>query len=435
MRRIRVLIIIDEAWNDKLYGNNNTTNWFSGFDKVELATIYCSPEMPHNDCCEKYYQITDSMMLYSLFGPNKAGRTLLLDTAMKENSTDNKVMEVTAFDRIKKSSSEFFRLCRDILWLIGRYDIEGLTEFINKFKPDVIFSQRMGSVKICRLERIIQKIARCPIIAFTGDNEYSLHQYSFSPFFWIRRFMVHQALNRNIPGYALYYTSSQELAAIYHKKFGVSTALLFKCGKYNNDMIHKQVHNPIRIIYAGKLYCGRWKTLASLTRALKKVNISDTKIVLDIYTRDKITDKQKKMLDDGRNSFIKGAVTPDKIQEIYDNADIALHVESFDIKNRLVTQHSYSTKVIDCLSSGCAVMVIGWEHHSACIELKKSKSAFVITSENMLDKVIKKIDENPEIIIAYAKRAMKYINKEHSKDDIQNRLYIDFLRVIKNKRR
>lgn len=433
MKKIHVLLLLDEAWNDKLYGNNNMTNWFEGFEDIELATIYCSPEIPDNHCCSRYYQITDYMMLDSILHKKKAGRILSkADTCLgiERNSQPKK-----EFSSLKKMRTEFMRFCRDILWLLGQYDEDKLLEFIRDFQPDIIFSQRLGSVKLCRLEKNIVRLSKKPLITYTGDNEYSLRHISLSPFFWIRKLMVRSSLNKNIPMNELYYTVSEQLSDFYGKKFNISTKLLFKCGEYKRDKIHRCTNKPIKIVYAGKLYCGRWKTLAMLADAIKQINKDEIHIVLEIYTRDDVSLKQRKKLDDNRNFFLKGAVSPDKIQTLYDAADIALHVESFDYKNRLLTQHSYSTKVIDCLSSGCAVMAIGWKNHSACVELKRSGAAFVITSRSQCIETIQRIVNNPRIVVEYAYKAMENVKNEHSREKIQKMMYNDFLTCIETSKR
>lgn len=433
MKKIKVLLLTDEAWNDHIYPNNNMTNWFTDFENIEIAHVYCSEGEPLNKCCNYYFQVTDKMMFKSIIGKNKAGN--IIDISFKgnnntESNSINKSFFYTIVKKISGTHSEFLKLIRDFLWLLGRYDVEKLEMFINDFKPDIIFTQRVGTVKLCRLERLLRKISGCPIIAFTGDNEYSLKIINFSPFFWIRRFMVRNAINKTAKYYSMYYTSSREQALEYAKKFKIPTSLMFKSGVPNYEKIHNKVNKPIRLVYAGKLYCGRWKTLALLVDAIKEVNINGTKLVLDIYTRDKLTKKQKKLLNDKKNVFYKGGATPDELLKVYDNSDIVLHVESLDPINRLITQHSFSTKVIDCLSSGCAVMVIGWEKHSACIELKNSDSAFVMTNKEEVFETIRKIAEDNDLIKIYSNNAMNEIKVNHSRKDIQKKMYGDFLKVL-----
>lgn len=67
---MRILLITSEEWNDAVYGNNVLTNWFEGFD-AELAQIYCSPGLPYNNICSRYFQITDAQMVRSLYTVKK----------------------------------------------------------------------------------------------------------------------------------------------------------------------------------------------------------------------------------------------------------------------------------------------------------------------------------------------------------------------------
>ena len=75
---MRILLITDEVWNDNIHGNNILTNWFQDFD-AEFANIYCSPGQPLNNCCKKYFQITDSMMLKSMLSGKRAGKAFTMD--------------------------------------------------------------------------------------------------------------------------------------------------------------------------------------------------------------------------------------------------------------------------------------------------------------------------------------------------------------------
>jgi hypothetical protein len=70
---MKILLLTDEVWNDKIYTNNALTNWFEGFP-AEFAHIYLATGIPDNKCCSKYYQITDKMMLRSIFSRYRAGR-------------------------------------------------------------------------------------------------------------------------------------------------------------------------------------------------------------------------------------------------------------------------------------------------------------------------------------------------------------------------
>jgi hypothetical protein len=427
---MRILLITEEMWNDQLQANNVLQNWFDGFD-AEFANISCSPGVPYNNCCTKYFQITDSMMAKSLFGKGRAGRAFEYNKEQSHEVINAEQENKQLYSRIKVFAGEPLRALRELIWSWGRYDLDALKKFIDDFDPDIIFSARKATIKVLRLEKIVYDYAKVPIVAFTGDSEYSLRNFKFSPFFWARKFALRAKLRHMMPNYALYYTLSDEQKDEYTYRFGDKFKILRKCGDFSDDSVVKQaVNDPIKIVYAGKLYSNRDKTLAKLAENISKVNKDDIKIVLNIYTLDKITQKQREKLDDGKNTFLMGGVLPSELKEVYKKADIALHVESFDLKNRSMVRVSFSTKIIDCFASGCAVMVISWNQHSGYTYLQKKDAGIMIDSfDNMYD-VLCMIANNPKMIIDYSKKAFACGKDNHSKAYVQKYLYNDLKRII-----
>ncbi|MBQ3226298.1 MAG: glycosyltransferase, partial [Clostridia bacterium] len=270
-----------------------------------------------------------------------------------------------------------------------------------------------------------------PMVAFTGDNEYSLRKFSFSPIFWLNELILRRSIRKMMPRYRMYYTLSLEQKEEYEKRFGVRTEVIHKCGEVPTE-IEKTVNDPIRIVYAGKLYCGRWKTLAAIGKALDTINADGVKMILDIYTRDAVSDKQKKLLDDGKSIFLRGAAKPEDILGIYQKSDIALHVESFDLKHRLATRVSFSTKIIDCLASSCAVMAIAWREHSGLTYLEREDAAICISSVSELAEKLKEIADHPDKMDEYRKKASACMERNHQRTEVQKKLYQSFEDIISN---
>lgn len=432
MEKMKVLIIADEVWNDRMYGNNVLSSWFEGFN-AEIAHIYCSPGHPLNKCCKKYFQITDMMMFKSLFSGEKAGMEIILDDyPITKLTIPAEEEHKKLYTFLKSITTESLRALRDFLWLRGKYDEDKLRKFIEQFNPDIIFCPRKASSRILRLERIVAHIANKPMVAFTGDDEYSLRQLRFSPVYWLRRFRLRSDLRKNMKLYSLYYTYSEEQGEEYRKIFKIRTKFLFKCSDFSLNMRTKVINKPIKLVYAGKLYCNRWKTLVEITKALKKINENETKMILEIYTKDKLSKQQKKLLGDGINSFVKEPVSSEDLKNIYKNSDIALHVESFDLKNRLLTKYSFSNKIVDCLSSSCAVMAICWKNHSGYKYLEKEDAAICIDDIKKVYEKLAQIAEKPENLKLYAEKAYKLCEKNHKKSEIQYQIESDFQTLLRS---
>lgn len=432
MRKLRILIIADEVWNDELYGNNVLTNWFYGFDG-ELAEIYCSPSTPKNQCCRNYFQLTDLMMFKSLIGKH-AGRKFYISLEEMQQETANKIAEQMPkrFYRFMKSiTGESIRLIRDIIWLSGRYNKKAMQEFINEFSPDIVFCPRLLTPKLLRLEKTVKGMTDAPFVAFTGDDEASLMQVNYSPIYWIRRLIFRRAFRKHVKIYKHYFTLSEEQASDYFREFGIPTSTLFKSGNFDGSFISKVDSTPIKLVYAGRLYCNRWKTLAAVGNALKEINADGVKMSLDIYTQEKPSNKELKALSPNEYLRINKSVNSKELIQIYKNADIALHVESFDKKYRYATRVSFSTKIIDLMASSCAILAICWDKHTGYQYLKKHDAAICVSEIKKIKTELVRLVNNPELIRDYAKKANDCGAKNHNRNLIQSQLQIVFENVIK----
>ena len=108
-----------------------------------------------------------------------------------------------------------------------------------------------------------------------------------------------------------------------------------------------------------------------------------------------------------------------------------LHVESFDLHNRLLTEILFSTKVIDCLASGAAIMAVCWEKHAAFQYLKKQDAAITASSIEEIYNKLLNISKNPSLIGEYAKKAYDCGVQNHQRTIIQEQLKDDMGRVIR----
>lgn len=426
---LKILIVTDDIWNDKIQGNNILQNWFEGMEDIEVAQIGCLPIKPYNKVCKKYFQITDSDMLKSLFG-RKAGHAFDMDfSEMEENPQAKNYIEVSKFySFMKKISGTPVRLVRETLWCIGRYNKKKLKQFISDFNPDIVFCPHYLTWKLMRLEKIIRRMTDVPFVAWTGDDESSLRQFSYSPIFWINRIIFNLAFKHHTKIYSHYFTFSETQANDYSRKYNISTSTLYKSGKFDSLSYPKKVNEPIKLVYAGHIYCNRWKTLAEIGRALEKINENKVKMELDIYTQDILTNKQIKFLN-SKYINLKGSVSPKQLDSIYKAADIALHVESFDIKNRLTTRLSFSTKIIDLMSSSCAIVAICWKEHTGFQYLKTNDAAICISSYQDILPILSDISKNPDIIKEYADKAYECGKKNHNKKEIQRSIKELFLQL------
>lgn len=430
---MKILLITAEEWNDYVYGNGVLTNWFTGFD-AEFAQIYTSPGLPNNKVCSKYFQIDERQMVKSLYSNTKAGREVKMPTNEREQDAAKSNAQRKGIYGIFKKLSLWMHtpivMLQDFIWMTGRYDKAALQRFIDGYKPDVVFCPQLGNPKMWRLEKLVNGMTDIPFVAFTGDDEASYQQVSKSPLFWLRRWYCHNGLKNSVKIFSHYFMHSKEQAQDYTNEYGVPTSTLYKCGDFSNEFVKKSVGSPIRLVYAGRLYCNRWKTLAEIGKALHEINKHGERMVLDIYTQEALTNEQRKALSPENSVYMKGSVNPQQLKEVYRNADIALHVESMDKKNRLATRVSFSTKIIDLMASSCAILAVCWNRHCGYQYLRDNDAAFCVDNYSDILPMLQRIVDNPSLVQNYAQKAYECGRKNHTREKIQKQIRVKFEELI-----
>lgn len=430
---MKILLITAEEWNDYVYGNGVLTNWFTGFD-AEFAQIYTSPGLPNNKVCSKYFQIDERQMVKSLYSNTKAGREVKMPTNEREQDAAKSNAQRKGIYGIFKKLSLWMHtpivMLQDFIWMTGRYDKAALQRFIGGYKPDVAFCPQLGNPKMWRLEKLVKGMTDVPFVAFTGDDEASYQQVSKSPLFWLRRWYCHNGLKNSVKIFSHYFMHSKEQAQDYTNEYGIPTSTLYKCGDFSNEFVKKSVGSPIRLVYAGRLYCNRWKTLAEIGKALHEINKHGERMVLDIYTQEALTNEQRKALSPENSVYMKGSVNPQQLKEVYRNADIALHVESMDKKNRLATRVSFSTKIIDLMASSCAILAVCWNRHCGYQYLRDNDAAFCVDNYSDILPMLQRIVDNPSLVQNYAQKAYECGRKNHTREKIQKQIRDKFEELI-----
>ena len=433
MADLRVLLLVAEPWRGDDSGGNTMDNFFRGMKGVEFAQICCNDKLPSNDVCTKYFYIPESDVINNFLRHKKVGHVL------EYHYEEAKAADVKLVARpkskvsklknwIKNIRPESLMTIKKLVWRYSNWKTPELEAFVMDFNPDVIYAPCYASPFQLALTRHIKKMTGKKIVTWSADDSYSLRQFSLDPFFWFNRFWHRHCLRKTYPYFDEFFSISEDEIEEMSPIVGRQMKILRKGVHVPETFEPRTVHQPIKFIYAGGLYLNRHKSLIAIADALRKLNQDDVKAELHIYTGTKMEGKNSSLLNDGRSSFVHGLVTPETLKGLYQESDVAIHCESFDLKYRLMTRLSFSTKVIDCFQSGCAILCIAWEEHTALKFLKKEDAAFCVTSVKDIEPTVSKIVENPDLIPEYARKAYECEKKNHRIEDVQKTLYDSLVR-------
>lgn len=433
MHKLKILILSGEVWQDATNGGNVLSNIFRGFD-AEFAQIYCNPGSPQNSLCKLYYQMTDNMVIKNFFSHRPIGKKIEYSDYpdfVNQNDNNEEKSDIKRKSFFKKHSWPVFHFIRNFLWNHSNWKNDKLKNFILDFNPDIIFAPCYGNKFLLRLTRYVGDLTKKKIISYISDDSYTLNQFSLSLFYWFNRFSVRRQMRKTFPYYSLCYTMTETQKLQCEKDFNANMKILLKGNTFPQNNFCEEVHSPINIVYAGGIYLKRWKTLVALRKAISRINIDGVKVVLNIYTANELSKKMQKFLNDGVNTFSHDKVSLTELAKIYENADIALHVESFSLKQRLQVRMSFSTKIVDCLSSGCACLAICDKKQGGYLYLKNNDVAICIDNLKDINNVLYELVKDTNVIFEYKKKARDFCVKNHDVMKIGEMVYSDFYKVLK----
>lgn len=417
---MRVLVLSKEAWRDEQNGGNVLSNIFKDF-RAEFAQIYCSELLPNNRICSDYYQITDRGMLNSIFGGGIAGKRLKYDL-----KPVNEMHDSESFSGGKKWLKSLLPILRELVWWSGRWNEKEIVDFVTDFNPDIIFAPCYGCHYMHKLTRLVNKVTDAKIISYISDDHYTNKQFRWEPWYWVNHLLLRRHTRDIFRRYSLVYTMTEEQKVQCERDFHANMKVLCKAGDFDRRYLKQEVNSPIHIIYAGGIYLNRWKTLKLLAEAIRTIDPSGKSFKLDIYTGNPINSEINRAINDGVISTVHPVVGTEELKEIYHNADIALHCEAFDVINRHKVRLSFSTKIVDCLDSGCAVMAICDSKQAGLAYLKRYDVAICISNPNEIECSLRNISNFPDLLIKYQHKALEFGRLKHNRESIHNELVEDF---------
>lgn len=419
----RLLIITRNAWNNNISTGNTMSNFFGEWPG-EIANLYCREEYINNNICTKYYKITEHQLINWLKNGSSVGEYFVYKD--KDNLDVNIDKEV---EKKEKRKYDFFRnhryivflWLRELLWSVAKWDNKRLDDFLYSFRPDYILIPLYDCLYMYKILFYIQSKTAAKVVIYTGDDMYTLKQFSLSPLFWvdriIRRRYIRKAISISSYRFCLCDKQSGEYSRLFKCRFNTHMKGISHLGKVNQTY-----NNPVIIHYAGNIYPGRWKTIASIGISIKNINKVSEKCRFEVYSNNVLPPKIKKIFDDIGICF-KGSVDKNELDGIQKNADILVHAESFNIKNKLKTRLSVSTKIIDYLSLGKCILAVGPADIASIEYLTTNDIAVVVNNKNMLNETVKKLVVDENMRREYAVRALEYAKNKHDIHIIRKALY------------
>ena len=405
--------------NDSNLGKTLST-LFAKFSPEELAQLYFSPQQPNVKNCSSYYQINEKQLIRSLFGFNKKKCGCVINAG--DIQEQYAVAETNPSAIISLRNFILIPILRDLLWVVSRWKSKKLKNWLADQQPEVLFVTLPGSVKSSKIINYIAKEYNCPIVLYVTDDYYNVPELNPSLlrkwyYRWIQRSIDEMAKNVN------FVIGISELAANeFGEKYKVNRAAVFtpsSTGYLAMPIKQQRDNHPVVFRYFGNLGLERWKPLAELGEAISEYNQGEQKAILEVYSTLVYPDAIAH-LDIPNGCVFKGWVHGEEYMRLLQDADVAVHVESFSEEMCRRTRLSISTKIADYLGAGKCILAIGREDLASIQHL--SQVAEVVRKFELLQDSVKKLVEDCSLRYNLSEKARQLAIDSHDNKTIATRV-------------
>lgn len=413
----KVLVVGINPWIDNT-GINTLINFFDGWDKESIAHIYTRAKLPNTHMCDKFFRISEPKVMKSLLKRN-------IKTGEEVFNSNEEAVEASQENQIyNKKHSSLMSLAREFVWLLGKWKTKELDKFLDEYDADVLFFPVYSNVYMNRLQNYIRKRTKKPVVLYVSDDNYSYKSIAKTPISLFTRFWLRSQEKKLFKNAEKIMVIAPKQKEEYDKLFNTNSVILTKGIDFSAiPYEEKPLNKPIKMVYTGKLIIGRWLSLAKIAEALGEINKDETKVELDIYTTDVLTEEQKTKLN--RNGCsVKGALTLEEVGAVQKQADVLVFVESLEKKFRYTARLSFSTKITDYLKSGKCIFAVGDKDIAPIDYFNRYDSAVTATTYDEIGEKLKELINNENRIVEYSKKAYD-CGKEHHNADLMHRTLVN----------
>lgn len=418
---MNILVVTKAVWDDRLASGNTLSNFFEGWENVNFSCLYSREAMPCNKVCRLYYSISPVSIIKNFFRPSRIGKRFeycSAESEMKGCERENNLINTAKHNRVIFEPVYYF-LYSTNLWINKAFK-----QYIDDFNPDIVFCFGQCDPLTFKAVKYIKQHTAARVISYFVDDLYQSDISTFNFIEKLKRGYLKGIARMSDRCYAI----SQRMCDEYSELYGKSFSLLHK----GCDICETKptVNNPVKFVYAGNLFYHRDKILGALAASIARINDGFRKAHLDIYSGTTASGDMLAMLNVQGASTLHKACSFGDIKKIMMDADVVLHVESFDEEQMELVRLSFSTKITDCMQSGSMMMAIGPKSVASIDFAAHVPGCVVVNDLNDLDDTVKMIVDNGYIIIENAKKTNAFAMECFELNNLRRRLYSEFKSLI-----
>lgn len=395
MEHPRVIIVQTTPYSTNS-SSRTLDSYFHYWERDRVRQVFSRNWKPQKGHCGELYQITDANLvkrwLHKIAETGKIYRYEELDEQGTSEILEDNAAVAHGY-KIGKSHTPIVELLRGILWRKKYWCTEQLTNWLDEYKPELIFYNFTYNLFLAKIAIYIAERYNIPIITAIADDYYYNDTHGIKSLSLSNQLfrIKYKKLVRNLfqhKGCAVF--GCDMIRDKYNGGFGLNGETIY----YNSD-VERRPFKPIDsdtpvFVYFGNIRLGRYKALVDIANTLKQIS---PKIKFKIFSNE-TDEKYYQVLKDHPSVVWGGSIPYDQVKKEINESDIYVVAESFSNEDINSTRYSLSTKAADGLMSGLIVLGYGSLESGVISYLESTKAAMVCTrSEQLKDKIIQIISD------------------------------------------
>lgn len=265
-------------------------------------------------------------------------------------------------------------------------------EEISKFKPQVIYTQ-VYSYSMLKLVIKLSNMYSCPIVVHTLDDWMGSH-HSKGLISLIPTHYFDNEFRKVLNNGRNHMIASPKMKNYMEKKYGGKYDFVMNCSDFSKMESVARDSKTLKIVYTGGLMLERFLVLDEIAKMLKSMNGKSRKLELHIYAPSTHVENYRDKMQD--NIIFHDNIEHNKVIDVLNEADILIHVESFNPNVINFTRYSLSTKIPEYLSAAKPLVYYGPQNIGVAEFLINEKIGISTNSLLDLEKNLIKLSEDNE---------------------------------------
>lgn len=422
MDKPRVLVTTVGAWSDKS-GSDTMSALMQDYGAENVAALYIRADKSDSRVASRYFHIMEGRVMKSILHPSiQTGEEFRPEDVRISEVSEDESAEENRYSKFKRHRWGIFLFAREFVWKLGHWRSKELDAFLEDYNPEVLVCPIESYIHFNTINDYIIKKCHPKVIGFLWDDNFTYKQ-SRNISHQLHRVWLRRSVRRMVNNCQTVFALSPKMKEECDKEFGIESQLLTK--PIFNQGVFKpyEVGNPIKMLYTGNLFVGRDKTMMVIADALREVNKDGIKVVLDIYTKSELPDKDRALIEIDGVCRLHKPIPQSEVFKLQEDADVLLFAESLDRKKNQGARLSFSTKITDYFRASKCIWAVGSPTLGPIDYLSRMDAAIMSVDDESIKSALQKMVDDSDLIMEYAYKAFECGAKNHKSEIILNTLY------------